>query len=139
AALPADSQVEVTLELDRGGQLRARAQVPLLEQTFDHIAQPVIAGSTPEEIEQGVQSARTRTDELRRRAFGEGDPHTLGQLADVESLLGDVSRLADAAHGGDADAAQQARRLLLEVAAVLDGVDAARAWPALVEKVELER
>ena len=38
AALPAGADVEVMLELDRGGQLRARARIASIDQVFDQVA-----------------------------------------------------------------------------------------------------
>src|SRR5262249_21512079 len=38
APLPVGSEIELMLELDRGGQLRARARVAATDQIFDHVA-----------------------------------------------------------------------------------------------------
>ena len=53
------------------------------------------------------------------------------QLGAVEGLLATAERDIDAAHGGDADAGQKARRTLLEVDAILAEADLARNWPEL--------
>lgn len=139
APLPVDAAIEVTLEVDRGGQLRAQAHVPQLQQVFDQVADLLIAGTTPAELEHTTATAAQRAAELRRRAFAESDIHTITQLADVDRLMAEATSSIDAAHGGDADAAQRARRLLLDVAAILDEAETARAWPELVARVEADR
>lgn len=137
--LPADSTIEVTIELDRGGRLQARAHVAHLGQVFDRVARLVIAGSNPEELEANIEAAEGRTEELRARAFRDKDSGVLKNLSELDELLGEARDQTDAARGGDADAAQRARRLVIEAAALLDQADAVRAWPELLAEVESKR
>jgi molecular chaperone DnaK len=58
----------------------------------------------------------------------------LEKLDRLEERLSEAERDIDAAHGGDADAAQRARRALLDVDGVMAEADLARKWPALEEK-----
>src|SRR6185312_9744868 len=46
--LPTGSPVEVTIELDRGGRLSARALVPSIEQVFEHVAHLLVPDAAPE-------------------------------------------------------------------------------------------
>jgi molecular chaperone DnaK len=139
AALPADSAVEVTIELDRGGRLVASAHVPYTKQVFEEVARLAIPGSTPEEIEKSIVAAVQRAAEQHGNALASKDLEMLKRLSEVDRSLIEAEALADAARGGDADAAQRARRLVQEVVAILDELDSARAWPELVEDVESRR
>lgn len=139
AALPADSVVEVTIDLDRGGRLVASAHVPYTKQVFEEVARLAIPGSTPDEIEKSVVAAVQRAAEMHGAAFAVKDLETLKRLGEVDRSLREAESLADAARGGDADAAQRARRLVQEGVAALDELDSAHAWPALVEDVESRR
>ena len=69
--------------------------------------------------------------DLRTHAFR----HQLGQVIEkldrLEARLSEAERDIDAAHGGDADAAQRARRALLDVDATMADADLARKWPEL--------
>ncbi|HLT37902.1 MAG TPA: Hsp70 family protein, partial [Enhygromyxa sp.] len=47
ASLPAGSEVELTLELDRGGRLSARALVPSLDQVFEEVAHLLVPAADP--------------------------------------------------------------------------------------------
>jgi molecular chaperone DnaK len=129
--LPAGSPVELTLSVDRGGVLSARAFVPALKQVFEHVAHLVVPEASPEVLEANVAALRARADALRADAFRRQSAKTLQRLADVEQQLADAARDAAAAAAGDADAGQKARRALLELDALLDACDTDRQWPEL--------
>lgn len=134
ASLPAGSQVQVSLELDRGGQLSARAHVPLLNQVFERVAHLLVPDATPETLSANIEGMRDRLAELRTAAFRQGQGKTVSYLAKPEQTLAELERDLAAARGGDADAAQKARRSLLELDAMLEELELAKHWPELVEK-----
>ncbi len=129
--LPAGSVVEVTLEVDRGGRLAARALVPHLDQVFERVAHLVVPDAAPEALGGQLEVLRTRLGQVRARAIHAGDVPLQDRLFDVEWALQDAHGAITAALGGDADAGQRARRQLLEVDATLEQVDVAQAWPQL--------
>jgi len=57
-----------------------------------------------------LAALRQRVDDLRADAFRRGMPQIIGALEHAERDLGDVGRDLGAAHGGNDDAAQRARR-----------------------------
>ncbi len=131
ASLPAGSDVEVTLELDRGGRLSATARVPALGQVFDQVAHLVAPRVPVEELEARVDALRGRANAVGGDVMRAGASKALGRLHALESLFDDLERDVQAARGGDADAAEKARRALLEIDAALGDIDAELAWPAL--------
>ncbi len=131
--LPAGSAVDITIELDRGGRLTARALIPALSQTFDHVAQLVVAslsldalGTTLDEL-----SARLRT--AQGQAFRDGAHSTIAALGAAHERVADAATQLDVARGGDADAGEMARRVLIEVDAELAEFEAERGWPLAVD------
>ncbi len=131
ATLPVGSSVEVTLEIDRGGHLTARALVPVLGQVFDRVAHLLSPDASPETLRASATALAGRLAELRTDAFRRGVKETIARLGEVENALADVERDLEAARGGDADAAQKARRTLLELDARMEEVEAERRWPEL--------
>jgi molecular chaperone DnaK len=131
--LPAGSRVELTLELDRSGQLHARADVPAAGQTFAEVVHVLVPSASLQTIAQELEATGQRATELQRRTFQAGLPAAATALAEVPGLLAEAERAhADAARGdGDADAAQKAHRRLLEAGAALDEAEAILAWPEL--------
>jgi molecular chaperone DnaK len=125
------SAVEVTIELDRGGRLAARALVPAIGQVFEHVAHLLVPDAAPEALDATIRDLRRQLVELRTDAFRHGLGQVIEKLDRLEQRLSEAERDIDAAHGGDADAAQRARRALIEVDATMAEADLARKWPEL--------
>src|SRR5439155_284671 len=129
--VPTGSAVEVTIELDRGGRLSARALVPSIGQVFEHVAHLLVPDAAPEALDSALRDLRRQLADLRTDAFRHGLGHVIEKLDRIESRLSEAERDIDAAHGGDVDAAQRARRALLDVDATMADADLARKWPEL--------
>ena len=132
--VPTGAAVEVTIELDRGGRLSARALVPAIGQMFEHVAQLLVPEAAPEGLEASLRDLRRQLADLRTDAFRHGLGQVIEKLDRLESRLAEAERDIDAAHGGDADAAQRARRALLDVDGTMAEADLARKWPELDEQ-----
>jgi molecular chaperone DnaK len=129
--LPAGSRIEVTLQLDRSGQLHARADVPALGQTFEEIVHLLVPTASLDTVAREIETAGTRADGVQRRAFEAGAPAVVEGLAGVAGLLLEAERSLPAAQDGDADAAQKVHRLLLDANTALDDAEAVLEWPDL--------
>jgi len=129
--VPTGSPVEVTIELDRGGRLAARALVPIIGQVFEHVAHLLVPDAAPEALDSAIRDLRRQLMDLRTDAFRHGLTQVIEKLDRLEARLSEAERDIDAAHGGDADAAQRARRALLDVDATMADADLARKWPEL--------
>jgi molecular chaperone DnaK len=138
ASLPAGSPVEITLELDRGGHLSARALVPALGQVFEHVAHLLVPEATPESLKETSNAMRARVRELHADALRRDATRVIGKLTFVEVSLAEVDANIAAAHGGDADAAQKARRTLLEIDGLLEEAEADKRWPELDDEAREE-
>ena len=129
--VPTGAPVEVTIELDRGGRLAARALIPSIGQVFEHVAHLLVPEAAPEALDAALRDLRRQLMELRTDAFRHGLPQILEKLDRIEARLAEAERDIDAAHGGDADAAQRARRALVDVDGTMAEADLARKWPEL--------
>ncbi|HEX5059911.1 MAG TPA: Hsp70 family protein [Kofleriaceae bacterium] len=129
--VPTGSPVEVTIELDRGGRLSARALVPVIGQVFEQVAHLLVPDASPEALDSAIRDLRRQLMDLRTDAFRHGLGQVIEKLDRLEARLSEAERDIDAAHGGDADAAQRARRALLDVDATMAEADLARKWPEL--------
>ena len=130
-ALPMRSEVEVTLEVDRSGGVRAQAFVPLLDEIFEHVVSIATPTADPARLAETTVRERARLGELRSRAYQARQPAVVEKLARADGLLSDLEGELEAARAGDADAAQQAWRRLLELQQLLDDGFDALAWPEL--------
>jgi molecular chaperone DnaK len=135
-ALPAGSRVEVTLHLDRSGQMHARADIPSIGRTFDNVVHILVPTASLETLEKGLAAVESRATRLLRRAFRVSDAETARSLDQAPAILAEAKHSLDAARGGDDDAAQRLRRLLLEIESSIDGVEETLEWPDLVEEAD---
>lgn len=129
--VPTGSAVEVTIELDRGGRLSARALVPAINQVFEHVAHLLVPDAAPEALDAAMRDLRRQLMDLRTHAFRNQQGQVIEKLDKLEARLSEAERDIDAAHGGDADAAQRARRALLDVDGTMAEADLSRKWPEL--------
>jgi molecular chaperone DnaK len=135
--LPAGSQIELTLELDRGGHLSARAFVPALSQVFEHVAHLLVPDAAPEVLTKSMAELRARMVALRGEAQRRNAVHTIGKLTFVDCAISEAERDVEAAKGGDLDAGQKARRALIDAEGILDECDAEKRWPELDHEARL--
>lgn len=134
--LSVGTEVEVLLELDRGGQLQARARIAGVEQLFSEVALLVTPQISLEEIDKALDKLQSRADSLSRNAFLNRASGDAGRLSTALNGLADVRRNIVALRGGDLDAGEQARRGMMEFDAILAELEAAKAWPELAERLE---
>ncbi len=132
--LPLGTPIEVTIELDRGGRMSARAWVAAVDQVFESVAHLLVPDAEPAALDAALVEMRRHIVELRTDAFRHNLGAVLGKLDQIEARLAEAERDIDAAHGSSADAgdaAQKARRTLIELDGVLAEADMARKWPEL--------
>ena len=127
--LPTNSLIEVTLEVDRGGQLAARAHVPALGRVFSEVAHLVVPEASVDALAAGLQDATARLATFQADAFRQGSAGQLAELTSLNDALAELGDGVELARGGDADAAQQARRALIDIDARLEALELARSWP----------
>jgi molecular chaperone DnaK len=111
--------------------MTARALVPVIDQVFEQVAHLLVPEAAPEALDGALAEQRRHLMDLRSDAFRHGLGQIIERLDRVESRLAEAERDIDAAHGGDADAAQKARRILLDIDASLAEADLIRKWPEL--------
>lgn len=131
ATLPAGSSVEVTVELDRGGRLSARALVPAVNQVFEQIEHLIVPETSRESLEANLEPLRARVTAARADAFRRGLTKAIDKLGQADRDLESVAHDVAAARGGDEDAGQRARRAMIELDALLAELEQERAWPEL--------
>jgi molecular chaperone DnaK len=129
--LPMGAAVEVSLELDRSGQLRAQAYVPAASQSFEDVVHLLVPTASLEALRFESEAAERRIADVRGRCFQAGTAGSLKRLEGAAGMLAEARSDLGAAGGGDRDAAQRAQRLLLELHSALDVAEDEIRWPEL--------
>ena len=135
AALPVGSLIELTLEVDRGGALSAKAFLPAQNLVFEQVEQLLAPATSIIDMTKLVVTLEARAVTLRAQAFREGQRQAVVTLTEFETTLNTARADLDAALGGDQDAAEKARRALIDCDGMLGDVEAANAWPELTARV----
>ncbi len=129
--LPIGSDIEVTLELDRGGRLSARAHIPRIDRVFEEVARLLVPDAEPETLTREAEALQSRLIGLQS-AIGREDQRE--RLAALDRRLIEAQLATEAAKGGDADSGQRARRILLDLEAEVGELEDLGKWPELEAK-----
>jgi molecular chaperone DnaK len=132
SVLPAGSAIDVVLELDRGGKLSATAQIPDRNVSFPGTLVLVAPDAPLDALEAQLAQLRTKTEELYADALVTEAARK--KLIEIDGTLDEVMREVEAARGGDSDAVEKLRRLLIDTDAALADVEASRTWPELEQQ-----
>lgn len=136
APLAMGTQVDITLELDRGGQLVSSALIPTINKMFTGVAHLVVPQADLKAMSQLLTGLQTRFAALQRRAFRESDAVDLRRLAKLQQWLVEAEQDICNLEGGDQDAGQRARRTLNDIDAALADHEANLKMESLLEEAE---
>ncbi len=130
APLPAGAAVDVVLELDRGGRLTGTAHVPDQGVTVPGALVLMAPDATLPELEEHLARLRASVESLYADTNAGAEGHQK-RLSALDTTLSGVERELEAAAGGDADALEKVRRLLIDADGSVADLEAARTWPEL--------
>jgi molecular chaperone DnaK len=134
ASLPFGSPVDVVLDLDRAGRLTATAHLPDQALTFPGTLVLVSPDASLGELE----ALHARLRGLAEKLYSDAllPPSAQRKLIAVDARLGDCERETDAARGGDPDAMEKLRRMLIDADSSLADIEAEKTWPELERQAE---
>ncbi len=136
-ALPTGTGIEITLELDRGGSLKAQALVPSIDKLFNGVLHLIVAGADLDTLRAEAGSLRQRLSDLQKQAFKSNNrkkvSRYIGWLSEMEEAERDIASL----QGGDQDAGQRAGYSLTSLAAKIDQEETVRQLEQRCQEDEL--
>jgi len=129
------SPVEVTIEVDRGGNLKAHALLAEQGKLIEGVAQLTMASANIEHLRATTNSLNSRISERLQTAFRERDDKAIKVLdplnTQLNSLLRQMSNIDQ-----DEDACQRASRQLMELEVELELLEAEAQLGDLLEECE---
>ena len=117
--LSAGSAIEITIEVDRGGNLLASALIVDQKKLITGVAEILTPSADPAALQVGFNQVQGRLLVQQREAFARRDQGAIGALEQLAKKLHSVSKDLLLA-GNDQDAALRAQRNLMEVDAELE-------------------
>lgn len=129
------SPIEITIEVDRGGDLKAHALLSDQGVVIEGMAKLMMDSSSPETIRTSAHSLNRRLTQRLQEAFRGRDETTVSALnplaEQIQVLLTELNSL-----DSDADACHRLSRNLIEIEAELEYVESKDALTELVEECE---
>jgi molecular chaperone DnaK len=136
--VPAGTEVEVTINMDRSRLLTVRAYIPILDEEYEDVINRKEYGHhNLEVLEKETQREKDRLSELREKVGETEDENAkeiLGRI-DGERMVHDVDVSLEAAEL-DQEAADKCDKRLLDLKVALDQIEDALEWPSLVKEAE---
>ena len=133
--LDVGSAVEITIEVDRGGDLKAYALLPDHGKLIEGVAHLVMACSSPEVLRASSYNLNTRLSSCLQLAFREQDEaaiETMNPLAvQMQNILKDLINIEN-----DMDACQRISRNLMEIEAEIEFIESKKVLAGLAEECE---
>lgn len=134
--LPAGSDVEIVVDVDRDFTVKVQAFVPFLNQSFELIFANTIAPLP--KLEEMQADLATEKDRLAR-ATKEGETTTDSKgvvTGRVRGLVEDLDDQLEKVKANNQDAAEKARRGIEELRWEVDQIEQSNKWPSLVRRSE---
>ncbi len=131
--VPANSEVEISIDIDQSRIIRTKAYIPHLDEEFETILEFEKKAPDHDKLEKEVKAEKARLEKMRKKAQEINDLKALQVLAriDGENMEHELD-IALAASRVDRDAAEKCQNRLLDLRVAIDEVEDALEWPALL-------
>jgi len=127
--VPAGSEVEVTLNMDKDRIIRAKAFIPVLDEEIEAVIDYNASSPDTKRLRQELESELKRKAELHKKAEDEDDQ--ANGLLDEAGGVEEIRNMLDAGKENP-DMANMAEKRLLEFKIKLDRAEDLLKWPAMV-------
>ncbi|HEY6530031.1 MAG TPA: Hsp70 family protein [Cellvibrionaceae bacterium] len=134
--LPAGSPIEITIEVDRGGNLRASALIVDHNKLISAVAELLTPSADPQVLQLNFNQVQSRVMQQQREAFARHDQNAIAALDQLAKKLHAIGKDLVLACN-DQDAALRAQRNLMEVEADLEAFETRDQLDELLSECEI--
>jgi len=136
--LPAGSDVEIAVDVDRDFKVKVSAFVPLLNQSFPMMFGGDAIAPLPrvEDMHADLEAEKQRLALLDKTRNSTTPASGEGQVSGVSPTVKDLEQQLEKAKGNDPDAAERVRRGIEELKAQIDVIEQSQKWPSLLNRLE---
>ncbi|MEN6388957.1 MAG: Hsp70 family protein [Syntrophomonas sp.] len=137
--IPAGSEVEITIHIDKSRQVTAEAYIPVLDQVLEKVMSLEKQSPGLEQLETDFGREKERLQSLMARMDGdEKKSDVVLTKIRCEQAAHNVEKALTAARDGDINATDEGLLRLQELQTVIDEIEDIDEWPALVRQAEEE-
>lgn len=130
------ASVEITIEVDRGGNLKAQAFLPDQQKIIHGVAQLMMTHADPDTLRATSQSLSGKLSAITQKAFRERDESTIKAMAPLnaqfQELLKDIIYMDT-----DTDACQRISRNLMDIESEVEQIESKEQIRQLTEECEI--
>lgn len=134
--LPTGTNVEITIEVDRGGDLKAQAYLPEQKKLIEGVAQLMIANQSVEALTSMLNTLNTRVNKLSQQAFRERD---MSLVDSCEPLLIELQSMQKTLSGDQEiqqDTCQRLARNLQDLEAQVEQIESQGQLQELIDECQ---
>lgn len=133
--LPAGSDVEVTMEIDRSRLVSAKAYIPILDEEYPAVLNLVKTSPDPNVLRQDIAREEERLEKLKEKAAYIDEPQATKNINQIETenTVRDLEHLVEAGQI-DKAALDACQKRLQDFRASVDRVEDALELPSLIEE-----
>ncbi len=135
--LLAGTAIEVGLELDRGGNLKAQAFVPAIEKVFTGVLHLLVPSADLQVLRRALASLQQRLQQLQKQGFQRNMPRRVSRYAVWQNELEETGRDLELLQGADQDAGLRASHNLTGLEVRIEQEEADRQLEEMVKDDEL--
>jgi molecular chaperone DnaK len=136
-ALPANSDVELLIEVDSSFHVKVKAFIPRLGQTFDNVLPGTLAPLPDCAVMEGELAAEVkRAEEAVRNAEAKDIKVEEADVHEVQRKVGEIKEQLQKAKADDPDAAERTRRAIEQLRVDIDRLESDQRWPSLLRHLE---
>lgn len=132
--VPAGSEVEITILVDKNGIITTRAYIPILDEEKEVILNIQLSSPDINELEKDLEVQKQKTSMLKEKAKQANEVGAQSQLRQLESERS-ISSIEDSLSGKEA---VEAEKHLLSLKKQLASIENELEWPTLVREAEEE-
>lgn len=135
--VPAGSEIEITIEIDRSRLIRTKSYIPILDEEFEEVINLEKQKADPDELDSDFENEKKRLEDIKQKVGGTGDEKAKEVLDQIENeqMLHEIENSLITAEE-DRDSADKCQNRLLDLKSALDNAEDALEWPTLLNEAE---
>lgn len=135
AALPMGSEIEITIQVDRGGDLKAQAFITSHNALIQGVAQLQFTSLDPNALKASCYSINSRVNALQKQAFRNRDEN---QIAILQTIMASLSSLFKQFEllDVDLDACQRLSKQLMDIEVQIEQIEGQDQLSVLADECE---
>lgn len=135
--VPADAEIEITIQIDASRLVTTSAYIPILDQEFQAPLSLQKQVPSPAQLQEDLRRERDRLQRIREQNRGARNLRAQDAVNRIEreEMVGQVERLANAAEA-DPESAIAGENRLLDLRMALDEAEESLEWPTQVNEAQ---